>query len=263
MHWISLYDCLLLCLFFFHLFKPAVSFVHPVVLLVCFVVKEILFAHPLAVTRLLVLFVSLLQVYVFLPLTKLWGKQNLIGRVPRPQISCMHNFMDVHHVATSGFVCDHCSTYRVRYPWQDKHFSILLPARTLISECVGKLGECSHRSMCPPLVVSKISYVWRTHTLDITDAVMEVLGPERDGHAGLSQGLSLTVHPLSFLVWMASLTETTDNLCLLPTTNNNDNEQLIYELRVEMRTGDIVTHMVAEDQFTVADLMTMCTKRRL
>ena len=275
MHWISLYDVVLLVLLCSHVVKPGDGYMRPALLLVGFIAKQMVMLDPLLVTRVLVLLISLVQVYVCAPLVNMWHRcrrqrsaASYLGEMARPEITCVHNFRDMHHVATSSCVCQDSSAYRVRYEWHNKHYSMLLPAtdspRKTIAECVQRLSVATPPTnrIVPPLIVSSLLFSESSapsKSIDITAGVLELLGPERDGHAALSGGMSSRVRPLNLLVWMAtSADDTSDAASGCGTAAATTN---IITITVEYRNGTTVKRQVNDADFTVADMVRMCTRR--
>lgn len=270
MYWIGLYDCIMLVLMGVHVWQPSNRFTHPAVLVAGCILKEFVLNRPLVITRLLVLFVSIAQVYVVLPLARFWERWCPCPRSRRsqqrssmPEISCLHD-EEKHHISTSGGLCCRQScTYRLRYTWREQMFSMLLPTTTtptvMLADCIGRMRSCSHKTMRPPLVVVRVKY----HGLDLTRAIVEVLGPERDGHATLSEKRSLQIRPLHFLVWLstfyAQANDTQSEDIGLSAHDDEEEDTMVYDLDVEYRNGSVRTVHTNEHSFTVADLVTMCT----
>lgn len=254
MHWISLYDCVLFALLLFHVFRPTDSHVNPSVLLTGFILKEVVLANPLVVTRLLVLAISVIQVYVILPLARLWKhysrNRTTTANTAGVQITCIHNNTQDHQVSTSAnVVCPNCNLYRVQYVYRDKKYSMLLPAtqppRHMIDKYVKHIPTATTAWMWgPPCSVKAmwlVSDPQHERILDIMPTVLEILGPEKDGHARLSQGDSLRVKPLSWL------------------TSSRAPAQC-YDFEVEFHTGKVAFHRIKATSFTVQDLVSMCVK---
>ena len=315
MHWIqcmSLYDYVLIALLLYQLFQPTQPYLNPAILVTGLVVKELVLAHPLMVARLLVLFMSVVQVYVILPLTRVWEKCRRRTRArrrnnhdpnhdpnskldERPEITCMHNFRDAHHIATAGCTnqkCKESNAYRVRYKWLQRQYSMLLPAvdspRALIAACIARIGQPAQtKRMCPPWVVADVLCEEAGgNWLNLTAAIVEVLGPERDGHAALSHGMSLRVHPMPFIVWMSLINASaqtanrlTSNSCSpnspRPELNADDDDSdadddieskansktHTCKLSVRYRSGHIRSCEITDNVFTVADLVALCNSR--
>ena len=252
--------------------KPGDGYMRPAVLLVGFIAKHMIMLDPLLVTRVLVLLISLVQVYVCAPLVNMWYRcrrqssaASYLGEMARPEITCVHNFRDMHHVATSSCVCEASSAYRVRYEWHNKHYSMLLPAtdspRKTIAECVQRLSVATPANkIVPPLIISRIlvsesvSEHSKGKAIDITAGALELLGPERDGHAALSGAMSSRVRPLNLLVWMATTDDDT------PTISGGAQSGAVT-ITVEYRTGATMQRQVYDADFTVADVVRMCTRR--
>jgi hypothetical protein len=278
MHWISLYDCVMLLLLLVHVFRPADSYVHPVMLLVGFIAKEIVTANPLVITRLLVLFVSIVQVYVILPLVGVWrrccdmrrntGAANIRDQV---QITCMHECQDAHHLSTSGLLCPNCTMYRVQYEFRDKKYSMLLPPAAHPRDMIERyIEQMSHKETTnnngptrkwtwqPPIRARAIWWVCEgQRVLDLMPAALEIIGPDRDGHGRLSNGDSLKILPLNAMVWMSS---TPQHLHTPPPSFLPTDTTLVYDLEVECHTGEVIAHRVTEALFTVKDLVALCTQ---
>lgn len=268
MHWISLYDCVLLALLALHVIRPGNGYFQPAMLLSGFILKEVVMANPLLVTRLIVLFISVVQVYVLLPLVRLWERcrNRRTASQARSQkqavhITCMHDAQEAHHVSTSGVLCPNCSAYRVQYTWKDHQYSMLLPPaqspRDMIEQCMKETARphsSSRVTWKPPMRVSAVWWVSEgERVLDLLPAMLEVLGPDMDGHAKLSRSQSLRVRPLSVLVWMATSNTDACDPCRLPQDN-----PLVFDLEIEYRTGEVSACRVTEALFSVTDLVMLC-----
>lgn len=271
MHWLDLCDCVLLSLLVVHCIQPVGIDVHPLLLLIGFIGKECLNRYnvSLLAARISVAVVSVLQVYT----TKLWGycstwRQHVVADSSHVQIRCMHDAVaDVWpHVA--DLYCDKCINYAAQYNWKGQQYVLLVPPT------IAAIDVNTHICRYVDIYAKGKRIMWKRaklftevwlmssegqRLLDLTDAVTQVLGPERDGHLALTNGESLEVCPLSTLMWLAKA-----------------NSELIGQLRDAKGTFHLCvftdpapeegsgsgsgTRILKDQEFTMADLLDLCVK---
>lgn len=280
MNWLSAYDCFLFALMLIQLWRPTHRVVHPVLLVTGFLFKHFIVANPLFTTRLLVLLVSVVQVFVVAPVVRFVKRHNTETTTTTTQpphatsttpfanmkITCLHQH-DVsrpehHHIATSGFLCSNCSAYRIQYQWQNRSYSMLLPPSDspcgVIERYSAAIDEDTSKTkkVCWPKPIKLKSIWWvvdNERVVDLMPAALEIIGPERDGHARLTNRDSLGVKPLQVMVWMSSFASARPVALPKPCTTE-------HQLHLELFTGEVVQYAIDSAEFSVHDLVLLCTR---
>ena len=206
MHWLDLCDCVLLSLLVVHCIQPVGIDVHPFLLLIGFIGKECLNRYnvSLLAARISVAVVSVLQVYT----TKLWGYcSKWRNSNSHLQIMCVHDALDdvQTHPIVDQQKCDGCVNYAAQYDWKGQQYVLLMSANQPSSDVATEISRYIDIYQRGKRIMwkrpKKFSEIWIVskegkRLLDLTDAVTQVLGAERDGHLALTNGESLEVFPV-------------------------------------------------------------------
>jgi hypothetical protein len=286
MYWLSLADCLMITwALLFVYYRPSHLTIHGLVLLCGFLIKERIQANPLVISRLLVLFVSIMQLYVLRPLATLWKRvctrcplgiqRRLCGRNHSQAhicITCLHyphtetqeGHHDHHVVFTPDELCCDCDAFLVHYTTKGKPYAILVANPPSTAEAILHKWDAIQElfSAWPrPLKVKSVKLVVSgKQVCDLMPAICQLLGPLRDGHLLLDIGTTPLgvgdIPVFNAMLWLSMAHDPSRHTQIL----NDIASERFVSLEVESTCGGVTTERVDIQHFNIGDMYTMCVR---
>lgn len=216
--------------------------------------------HRFILMRMVILVLSYCQVRIIQPLIRrahnLAMKRNVNKNQSRytqssvpPRVFCVHQQTGYsqHRLGEKTAACENIGRInRVEYVHKGMVYSAFGHTDGQEDNNHTEVG-CVMR---PPLVVSS---VW-INKLNVLRAVLELIGPDRNGHEHINWALSPKyVFPVPFLVWRSNIGDEH-----LPSLSSSDGPTTV-RLEIAYRSGLLWSEDINAREFTLATLIRLCT----